>query len=78
MGVPVVAGCDPLGVDLFLFCYGRDLILMRETSCCLFLTVIGFVSWKYLTIPQDILVACLVLLFWENGWLDVFQGGSVE
>ena len=31
VGVPVVAGCDPLGADVFLFCYGRDLILMRET-----------------------------------------------
>ena len=40
--------CAPLVADLFCF-------VMRETLCCLFLTIIMLMLLKHLTLPQDAL-----------------------
>ena len=43
--IPRGTNCAPLIADLFLFCYER------ETSCCLFLTIIKQMLLKHLTLP---------------------------
>ena len=44
VGIPMGTKCAPLVADLFLF-------FMRETSCCLFLTIIKQMLLKHLTLP---------------------------
>ena len=45
--------CAPLVADLFC-------IVMRETPCCLFLTIIKQMWLKHLTLPQDIKITCFI------------------
>ena len=44
VGIPMGTNCAPLVADLFYF-------LMRETSCCLFLTITKQMLLKHLTLP---------------------------
>ena len=46
-GIPMGTHCAPLVADLFCF-------VMRETACCLFLTLIKLTLLNLLTLPQDI------------------------
>ena len=50
--------CSTLAADLFLFCYEGDFIC----SCCLFLTIFKQMLLKHLTLPQDILMTCFILI----------------
>ena len=49
VGIPMGTNCAPLVADLFLFCF-----VMRETLCCLRLTIIKQILLKLSTHPPDI------------------------
>ena len=47
VGTPMGTNCAPPVADLFLF-------VMKETSCCLYLTIIKQMLLKHLTLPKAI------------------------
>ena len=49
VGTAMDTNCAPPVADLFLFCY-----VMKDTSSCLFLTIIMQMLLKHLTLPIDI------------------------
>ena len=47
VGISMGNNCAPLVADLFFF-------VMRETSCCLLMTIIKQMLLKHSTLPEDI------------------------